>query len=152
MKLVLRSAALGGLVALVTACAPAVRPIESTDLVGGGPSAGRVTVRVKAVIEVPAPFSVVYVLPVGEYRPAYADGHGSYFESPTGIVERADGSERTLVGGLHLPNAGGEYYSFPSLYVESSPRNPSKLPLPSNQLKSYGENVVFIVDGVEQSE
>lgn len=150
MKRVLRSLALGCVAALVGACAPAVRPIEATDLVGGGPSADRVTVRVKAVIEVPAPFSVVYVLPVGEYLPAYADGHGAYFASPTGVVERADGSERTLVGGLHLPNAGGESYSYPSLYVESSPRNPSKLPLPSDQLKSYGENVVFALDGVEQ--
>jgi hypothetical protein len=152
MKTSLRSIALGGLVALATACAPAVRPIEPTDLVGGGPSASRVTVRVKAEMEVPAPGSVVYVLPVGEYRPVYADGHGAYFASPTGVVERADGSERSIAGGLHLPNEGGRYYSFPSLYVESSPGNPSKLPLPSAQLESYGKNVAFAVDGVEQGE
>jgi hypothetical protein len=143
---------LGGLVALIAACAGAVRPIEPTDVVGGGPEASRVTVRVKVEMEVAAPGSIVYVLPVGEYRPVYADGHGAYFASPTGVIERADGSERSIAGGLHLPNEGGQYYSFPSLYVETSPGNPSKLPLPSEQLHSYGKNVAFAVDGVEQGE
>lgn len=137
-------------VGLVAACAGSVHPVSPTDLIGGGPPASRVTVRVKQALEVSAPFSVVYVLPVGEYRPVYADDHGVYFASPSGVVERASGKAQTLPGGLHLPNAGGRYYSFPSMYIEVSKGKPETLPLPEELLTSYGENVVFAVDGVEQ--
>ena len=135
---------------LIAACAGSVRPVSPTDLVGGGPPASRVTVHVKQALEVRAPLAVVYVLPVGEYRPVYADGHGVYFASPTGVIERSSGAEKTLAGGLHLPNAGGQYYSFPSMYTEASEGKPETLPLPEELLTHYGENVVFAIDGVEQ--
>ena len=136
--------------AFLAACAGSVRPVEPTDLVGGGPPATRVTVRVKQTLEVDAPLSLVYVLLEGEYRPRYADAHGVYFASPSGVLERSGDEERTLAGGLHLPNAGGQYYSFPSLYVELSEGEPRKLALPDELRSQYGQSVVFAVEGVEQ--
>ncbi len=133
---------------MLTACG-SVRPVAPADLVGGGPSATRVTVRVTKPIDVGAPFSTVYVLPIGEYRPVLADDKGVYFASPTGVVERSGDEEKTLPGGLHLPNAHVRYYSFASFYVEFSPGDPTKLPLDDETRARYGDSVVFTVDGKE---
>lgn len=125
-----------------------MRPLAPTDRLGETP-ASATSVLVKQAIVVPVPFSSKeYVLPAGEYMPMYADGHGIFYASPNGVVQRDGNSERVFLGGIHFPSGPGHYYSFPSLYIDLPVFGISKLSLPEDVRQStYGSHVVFLVNG-----
>jgi hypothetical protein len=97
-------------------------------------------------IEVPMSKSV-YILPKGEYLPAYQDSHGIFYAAPDGIVHIKGKEEKKVPGGIHMPKRLGQYYSVLSMYVISSKGKARKLPMPGEFKKGYGKIGVFTRDG-----
>jgi hypothetical protein len=88
------------------------------------------------------------VLPAGEYMPRYVDRHGVFYASPNGVVRRSSAGETTLEGGIHMASQPGQYFSFPSLYVDFGGGSIHKMPLPDDVAReSYGSHVVFLYNG-----
>jgi hypothetical protein len=138
---------IGLLAAVLVGCAGSPKPITPFDRMGDG-LAIDTAFRVKQEIVVKAPISKEYVLPVGDYAPRFVDGHGVFYASPTGVVERVSDGEKTLEGGIHMASQPGHYYSFPSLWVDFGGQNIAKLPLPEEVTRSsYGTHVVFLYKG-----
>lgn len=103
---------------------------------------------VKQEIVVPVDLSPDYVLPPGEYLPRYADRHGVFYESPSGVIQRSDDAERTYPGGIHFPSQPDRYYTFPSLYVDLPTFGPTKYPLPDSvRTSTWGTHIVFLFNG-----
>jgi hypothetical protein len=127
-------------------CSGTTRPLQDADFVAEVP-AHETGYLVREQVLVPAPFGRTYVLLPGEYHPTHIDGHGVFYASPLGIVEREGEAERTLTGGIHSPNQGGRYYSFPALFVDLGDGTFSKLPLPEEVLRLYGTAIVFTHNG-----
>jgi hypothetical protein len=133
--------------AAVLGCAGSVHPITSADLIGDAPAI-RSAFLVKREIVVPVSLSPDYVLPPGEYKPELADGHGIFYASPSGVIQRTGKGERTYRGGIHFPNQPGRYYSFPSLWVDLPAFGISKYPLPDSvRTSTWGSHIIFLYDG-----
>jgi hypothetical protein len=133
---------------LSLACAGGPHSITNADLIGTEPAINS-SFLVKQEIVVPVNLSPDYVLPPGEYTPLYADRHGIYYASPSGVVQRSDDGERTFPGGIHFPNQPDRYYTFPSLYVDLPVFGISKYPLPESVRKStWGSHIVFLYNGI----
>jgi len=104
--------------------------------------------RVKQAVVIPAPLSQEYVLLPGEYLPRYVDGHGVYYASPEGVLQRSSKGERKLAGGIHMASQPDRYFSYPSLYVDFGDGNLAKLPMPDSvRSTTYGSHVVFLYKG-----
>jgi len=128
-------------------CAGSPHPITDPDLIGSEPAI-RSSFLVKQEIVVPVNLSPDYVLPPGEYMPQYADRYGIFYASPAGVIQRSEGKERTVPGGIHFPNQPDRYYTFPSLYVDLPVFGITKYPLPDSVRKSsWGSHIVFLYDG-----
>jgi len=135
------------LFAAVVGCAGSVHPITSADLVGGAPAI-RSAFLVKQEIVVPVSLSPDYVLPPGEYKPELADGHGIFYVSPSGVIQRTEKGERTYRGGIHFPSQPDRYYTFPSLWVDLPAAGITKYPLPDSvRTSTWGSHIVFLYDG-----
>lgn len=133
-------------VAVFLGCAGSPQPVTPFDRMGNG-LAIDTAFQVKQPIVIKA-FSFESVLPVGDYAPRFVDGHGVFYASPTGVIQRSSKGERTLPGGIHMASQPGHYYSFPSLYVDFGDGSFSKLPLPDEVTReSYGSQVVFLYKG-----
>ncbi len=137
----------GLLIAALLGCAGSPQPLTPFDRMGDG-LAIDTAFRVKQAIVVNGPLSQEYVLPVGDYLPRYVDRHGVFYASPTGVVKRSSDGEKTLEGGIHMASQPGQYYSYPSLYVDFGGGSLYKLPLPDEVTRdSYGSQVVFLYKG-----
>jgi len=123
-------------------CAGSVRPVRDTDRMTGG-LVVETGYLVRQPVAVQAPFGITYTLPEGEYVPTHVDDHGIFYASPTGVLETNGETERNRAGGIHSPREPGQYYSYPSLYVDRGDGDFSKLPLPDEVLQLYGDVIVF---------
>ena len=131
----------------VLACTSGVRPITSSDVLGGG-TALDTTIRMKRECSV----SIVgrtFILPIGEYRPTHVDSNGVFYAAPSGVTTHRGGAQQRIPGGIHMPNAGGRYYSFFSMWVALGEGDFSKLQLPNECWKPYGATVVLTRNGKE---
>ncbi len=138
---------LAAVLAVIVGCAGSVHPITSADRIGDA-SAIRSAFLVKKEIVVPVSLSPDYVLPPGEYQPTLADGHGIFYASPSGVVQRTVEAERTYPGGIHFPSRPDRYYTFPSLYVDLPIFGITKYPLPESVRTSiWGSHIIFLYDG-----
>ncbi len=134
-------------VAIGLACAGGRHPITESDLIGTAPAVNS-SFLVKEEILVPVDLSPDFVLPPGEYLPQYADKHGIYYASPSGVVRRSKDGDENYPGGIHFPSQPSRYYTFPSLYVDLSALGPMKYPLPESVRRStWGTHIVFLYDG-----
>jgi hypothetical protein len=141
----LRRSLLPALAAL--ACAGSPHPVSDADRIGDV-SAVHTSFLVKQDIVVPVSLSPDYVLPPGEYLPQYADQHGIFYASPSGVIQRSDEGDRLYPGGIHFPSQPDRYYTFPSLYVDLPVLGITKYPLPASVRRStWGSHVVFLLDG-----
>jgi hypothetical protein len=132
--------------ALVPACAGGVHPISPVDIIGSGP-ASETTLRLSSACSISAG-GRTYILEPGEYAPTHADSHGVYYAAPNGVVEQRNAAEVRRPGGIHMPNAGGRYYSFYSFWVALWEGDFSKLPLPDS-CRTPPANLVFTRSGRE---
>jgi len=145
-----RSKRIGPAITLVfAACATGTHPITPSDVLGGGPAI-ETTLLVKRECSVSVA-GRVYLLPVGNYRPTQADSHGVFYESPSGVTEKDGGTQRTVPGGIHFPNSGGQYYSFLSMWIVRSEGDIARLPLPDECWKPYGATVSLTRNGKEMA-
>jgi hypothetical protein len=83
-----------GAILLVSCAGPPLNPPSGTI---GGISAPKSKVVLKRQQEVKVGINVAYVLPAGDYRPAFEDKTGVYYEAPSKIIMK----ENFL--GLNLP-------------------------------------------------
>jgi hypothetical protein len=137
-----------GLAALALACAAPPRPLVEADSLGGV-RALDASYRVKDRFSVRTSAQVEYLLPVGEYRPVLVDDEGVYFAAPSGILERAGFSKRSVAGGLFAASGSEAAIARPMLYVERPNGNLAKLPLPAAVLGAWGDGLSFAVKGRE---
>ena len=105
--------------------------------------------RVKNRFVVIAPAKIEYLLPVGEYRAVLADDAGVYYAAPSGIVEQAGFSKRSVNGGLYAAWGSEAALAPPQLYVERPDGRLAKLPLPAAALHAWGKDLSFAVKGRE---
>ncbi|OGP82059.1 MAG: hypothetical protein A2Y95_00785 [Deltaproteobacteria bacterium RBG_13_65_10] len=131
----------------LAACATGTHPITPSDVIGGGP-AMETSLLVKRECSLSGG-GRVYLLPVGEYHPTQVDSHGVFYAAPSGVTEKRGDTERTIPGGIHFPNSGGQYYSFLSMWVALWEGDISKLPLPDECWKPYGSTVSLTRNGRE---
>ena len=131
------------------ACAAGMRPLTGEDVVAGA-RAHDTSYRVKERVTVPGPHGREYVLPIGEYRPRGADDAGVLYASPTGVIERAGFSKRSVPGGVWVELGPGQPYQRPALWIERGRGGIERLPLPVSALSRYGDALVFAVGGEEQ--
>jgi len=140
--------ALSAGLALALACAAAPRPLADADSLAGM-RALDASYRVKDVFVVRAPGQVEYVLPIGEYRPVLVDDEGVYFAAPSGILERAGFSKRSVGGGLFAASGSEAALARPLLYVERPNGRLAKLALPPAVLGAWGDDLCFALEGRE---
>ena len=141
---------LAALLLAALACAAGVRPLSEADTIAGA-RALDTSYRVKDALSVAGPEGREYVLPVGEYRPRHADAEGILYASPTGVIERAGFSKRSVAGGVYVAIAPGRAFLRPSLWFDRGSGRIARLPLPAAALGRYGDALVFAVGGEEQA-
>jgi tetratricopeptide (TPR) repeat protein len=128
-------------------CSGEMRPVTSSDVIGRLP-VGETTLCLENVFIIPAPsVGRSYILPGGYYRPTHVDEHGVYYAAPNGLLERLNGKEKQLSGGIHMPNKSGQYYSFLSLYIVLKEDDFPKLPLIDDKQKGIGSMLAFTWNG-----
>ena len=130
------------------ACAGSVRPLSAEDVLAGVP-AQDTSYRVKDRVVAPAPNGREYVLPIGEYRPTGADETGVLYAAPSGVIEKAGFSKRSVPGGIWVELSPGGPRR-PALWVERSGGRIERLPLPVSALSRYGDALVVAVGGEEK--
>jgi hypothetical protein len=132
--------------AVGASCAVGIHPISPADVIGSGP-ASETTLRLSNACSISAAGGT-YILEPGEYVPTHADSHGVYYAAPNGVIEQRNAEEVRRAGGIHMPNAGGRYYSFYSFWVALWEGDFSKLPLPDS-CRTPPATLVFTRSGVE---
>ena len=132
------------------ACAAGLRPLSDADTIAGA-RALDTSYRVKDALSIAGPEGREYLLPVGEYRPRQADAEGILYASPTGVIERAGFSKRSVAGGVYVPIGPGRAFEHPSLWIDRGNGRIARLPLPAATLGRYGDALVFAVAGEEQA-
>jgi len=104
---------LGAVLALGASACASLRPVDSATRVGDKPATAVVVSLTESCWMAPggAPMGRPngihgHTLPAGKYTPGFADEHGVYFASPTGIAvtEPAPVGTRPRPGGIYVPS------------------------------------------------
>ena len=152
MRVFLSLPLLAAISLLLGACAGTPpQPLTARSVIGAVPAKQTAVVLHGAFDYSPpeAPLVAVrYQLPPGRYRPVAEDARGVYYQAPIPLrVGTNGGPGQAMTGGIHLANAGGQSYSFPSLWVAFRPGDYTKLGLPENFQAGYGKAWVWTRNG-----
>lgn len=134
---------------LLAACAGTPpQPLTSRSVIASVPAKQTAVVMRGMFDYSPTEVSARFQLPPGRYRPVAEDARGVYYQAPIPLRVGANGGHgEAMTGGIHLPNAGGQSYSSPSLWVAFQPGNYTKLALPESFKSGYGKAWVWTRNG-----